>query len=261
MKCWKAMKSCSLGPGVTYYGYRWYDAPNARWLSHDPIEEEGGINLYAFVGNNGVDRWDILGLATILNGDGLHTSTPPSNCCFDKSGKIVDKQIDDANRECCPFDIEDIELRIAPTTPGHVWIRLPIRYETIVFAKTGKSVQRPVAIGAGFHPVNSPNWFNGPFQWISAAGRRPGQIDNEWGRDDHDPKKTQKYRACPESIKVVESIIDESRDQVNQGVLQWQLGNLRSPNCAGWALGVLKESGFRVTNDPQTPHLKPSWID
>ena len=32
------------------------------WPSRDPIEEEGGANLYGFVGNNGLDREDILGL-------------------------------------------------------------------------------------------------------------------------------------------------------------------------------------------------------
>jgi hypothetical protein len=33
-----------------------------RWPSRDPIEEEGGINLYGFVGNDGVNWWDYLGL-------------------------------------------------------------------------------------------------------------------------------------------------------------------------------------------------------
>ena len=32
------------------------------WPSRDPIEEEGGINLYGFVGNEGVNQWDYLGL-------------------------------------------------------------------------------------------------------------------------------------------------------------------------------------------------------
>jgi len=32
------------------------------WPNRDPIEEEGGINLYAFVGNDGVNAWDILGM-------------------------------------------------------------------------------------------------------------------------------------------------------------------------------------------------------
>ena len=32
------------------------------WPSRDPIEEEGGLNLYAFAGNDGVNFWDYLGL-------------------------------------------------------------------------------------------------------------------------------------------------------------------------------------------------------
>ena len=31
------------------------------WLNRDPIGEEGGLNLYGFVGNDGVNRWDYLG--------------------------------------------------------------------------------------------------------------------------------------------------------------------------------------------------------
>jgi hypothetical protein len=47
--------------GVTYYTYRWYDPLAGRWPSRDPIEEEGGINLYGFVGNDGANFWDFLG--------------------------------------------------------------------------------------------------------------------------------------------------------------------------------------------------------
>jgi RHS repeat-associated protein len=49
-----------------YYGYRYYDPVTGRWPSRDPIGEEGGINLYGFVGNNGVNRWDRLGLQADL---------------------------------------------------------------------------------------------------------------------------------------------------------------------------------------------------
>jgi RHS repeat-associated protein len=49
--------------GLLYYGYRYYDPITGRWPSRDPIEEEGGINLYGFVGNNGVNWWDLYGLA------------------------------------------------------------------------------------------------------------------------------------------------------------------------------------------------------
>jgi RHS repeat-associated protein len=48
--------------GMTYYGYRWFDPVTGRWPSRDPIGEEGGMNLYGFVGNDGVNWWDLLGL-------------------------------------------------------------------------------------------------------------------------------------------------------------------------------------------------------
>jgi len=48
--------------GWLYYGYRWYDAENGRWPSRDPIEEQGGINLYGMVGNDPLNRLDYLGL-------------------------------------------------------------------------------------------------------------------------------------------------------------------------------------------------------
>ena len=48
--------------GMLYYGYRYYDPIQGRWLSRDPIGEEGGLNLYGFVGNCGVQRIDALGM-------------------------------------------------------------------------------------------------------------------------------------------------------------------------------------------------------
>jgi RHS repeat-associated protein len=48
--------------GLLYYGYRWYSPSLGRWINRDPIEESGGMNLYGFVGNDGVGMWDILGL-------------------------------------------------------------------------------------------------------------------------------------------------------------------------------------------------------
>ncbi|MBK9128160.1 MAG: RHS repeat-associated core domain-containing protein [Phycisphaerales bacterium] len=37
--------------GLGYWGYRWYSAKLGRWVSRDPIEEEGGVNLYRYVSN------------------------------------------------------------------------------------------------------------------------------------------------------------------------------------------------------------------
>ncbi len=50
--------------GLYYYGYRWYDPLTGRWPSRDPIEESGGVNLYGFVGNDGVGALDLFGLSS-----------------------------------------------------------------------------------------------------------------------------------------------------------------------------------------------------
>lgn len=47
---------------MAYYGFRYYDAVTGRWPSRDPIQEKGGLNLYAFVGNNPINEWDYLGM-------------------------------------------------------------------------------------------------------------------------------------------------------------------------------------------------------
>ena len=50
---------------LVYYGYRFYDPETGRWPSRDPIEEEGGINLFAFVENDGVNKWDVFGMIVV----------------------------------------------------------------------------------------------------------------------------------------------------------------------------------------------------
>src|SRR5260370_12465849 len=49
---------------LVYYGYRHYNPYTGKWLSRDPIEEWGGINLYAHVVNNPISKADCLGLST-----------------------------------------------------------------------------------------------------------------------------------------------------------------------------------------------------
>ncbi|MBP9222927.1 MAG: RHS repeat-associated core domain-containing protein [Verrucomicrobiales bacterium] len=48
--------------GWSNYGYRFYVPLLGRWINRDPIGEDGGDNLYAFVENRPVDRLDWLGL-------------------------------------------------------------------------------------------------------------------------------------------------------------------------------------------------------
>src|SRR6266516_4853176 len=45
-----------------YYGFRYYNPSTGRWLSRDPMEEEGGVSLYAFVANDAIRSFDMFGL-------------------------------------------------------------------------------------------------------------------------------------------------------------------------------------------------------
>ena len=41
---------------LAYYNYRFYNPKAGRWINRDPIAEQGGWNLYAFVRNNAIDK-------------------------------------------------------------------------------------------------------------------------------------------------------------------------------------------------------------
>jgi RHS repeat-associated protein len=53
--------------GFYYYGYRFYAPELMRWLSRDPIGENGGCNIYAFVDNNSFSFVDWLGLENLCH--------------------------------------------------------------------------------------------------------------------------------------------------------------------------------------------------
>jgi RHS repeat-associated protein len=47
---------------LIYYGYRYYNPSTGRWMNRDPLEENGGWNLYEFVGNLPINSFDSHGL-------------------------------------------------------------------------------------------------------------------------------------------------------------------------------------------------------
>ncbi len=79
--------------GLVWYGHRYYEPELGRFINRDPIEEEGGLNLYGFVGNDPVNFYDYLGM--ILS--------PPLS--YDPENQPTHK-----NEEADP-DILDDELR------------------------------------------------------------------------------------------------------------------------------------------------------
>jgi RHS repeat-associated protein len=63
--------------GLTYYGFRDYRPDLGRWLSRDPLGEIGGFNLYGFIGNDGINKSDVLGLYETVLSSMLNTVAQP----------------------------------------------------------------------------------------------------------------------------------------------------------------------------------------
>ena len=55
-------KESHANSGLYYYSRRFYDPNLQRWVNRDPLEELGGINLYAFVFNKPLNLFDSFGL-------------------------------------------------------------------------------------------------------------------------------------------------------------------------------------------------------
>ena len=57
-----AAQSVSNGGGMVYLRNRWYDPQSGRFLTQDPIGLAGGVNLYAYAGNDPISFSDPFGL-------------------------------------------------------------------------------------------------------------------------------------------------------------------------------------------------------
>jgi RHS repeat-associated protein len=51
---------------LNYYGFRYYSPSTGRWPNRDPLEEEDGPNLYAYVQDDPINAIDPLGLYSVL---------------------------------------------------------------------------------------------------------------------------------------------------------------------------------------------------
>lgn len=50
---------------VYYYGLRYYTPEIGRWVSRDPIGEQGGLNLFAVPNNHPIGRVGLFGALSI----------------------------------------------------------------------------------------------------------------------------------------------------------------------------------------------------
>lgn len=121
------------------YGYRYYSTELGRWLSRDPIGEQGGMNLYGFVLNDPIGNTDVLGEDVYLRqgnagaaafrvGQRLHqevcvdqwdgpfnrnTSTGQEACCSNNEWFIKSEE-----RLCISFALDFNPLNWTPNWDG-----------------------------------------------------------------------------------------------------------------------------------------------
>jgi RHS repeat-associated protein len=70
---------------LAYYGYRYYSPGVGRWVSRDPMGEEGGFNIYSQSENNSLNRFDLFGLWSAIVRDPSQSRAPT---CADKGDTI-----------------------------------------------------------------------------------------------------------------------------------------------------------------------------
>ena len=187
--------SHALGRGWSpNYGFRYYDPAQGRWLSRDPIGEEGGINLYGFVGNDCISLFDHLGLSQdTLNVVG-HRAAQEAQKLTQQYFKEKGQQLEYCGLICC-----NKQDKIVEATEPHGG-------KTVITYYRGGSVGRGVecdpfekgdckavkkgdqwATVATFHshPTDGSNGFSpGDYDVTSQRWERYGEMPNFLGRPD-----------------------------------------------------------------------------
>jgi RHS repeat-associated protein len=70
-------KEFGRNSGLYYYGFRFYDANSQRWVNRDPIDEEGGLNVYRYLENSPMVFIDPVGLQCLLEVPPVLLDPPP----------------------------------------------------------------------------------------------------------------------------------------------------------------------------------------
>jgi hypothetical protein len=108
-----------------------------RWLRKDPINEEGGFNLYLFVHNNTIGDWDELGLISSKEAL-LHFKNgkiPPKNPKYRKPLKMTFSEINTDSVKVGQFP--QVKVKLSKCEPGTYQIKWSNSNDNLPFSTSG----------------------------------------------------------------------------------------------------------------------------
>ncbi|MGF1785549.1 RHS repeat-associated core domain-containing protein [Photobacterium swingsii] len=104
-----SIKHSDFASGLVYFGYRFYMPNLGRWLNRDPLQEQGGINLYAYVNGDPLGYVDPDGKEAVLASIcAVAAAYDTWSGIRDNEDDIIDdliKKVNDEIEECAYDDI------------------------------------------------------------------------------------------------------------------------------------------------------------
>ena len=274
--------------GRVYFGYRYYDPEHGRWLSRDPIEEDGGVNLYGFTMNNGVNYIDRLGLDTLRSNpvaaaEAVGNAPGAAAAAAREAGANIGKKIatapkgkpippvppfdpritdpppprrreckDSAGRRCQCKDMKKVRL-VVKVPSEEKYHRAPhaicVQHAGLIFGK---------------RPSSNTVWIKGHYpregmeNFALFALGKGKVVDGQVKKDrtqvsdlTRDWNIVEKYFACPVTMKALRASVYSSFTP------PYDPSNIGARNCAGWAVSKLRSAGFKTTMRPWKYNLLP----
>jgi RHS repeat-associated protein len=243
--------------GLGYWGFRWYDAKNGRWLGREPLGEGESANLFAYCGNDGANLWDYLGL-------------DPKTAAEAKKGLDDPLVEDDAKRKCRKSEIKPVEARIEIYTDKTLVdqaleagkSRGLGKAELIALYKSGNvsEVQKLITdVGHAFLWFPS---FNKGFGIQDPGFVNNGRFDpsklNPAQVREHKPEEPwthhSVFNCCPDTYGKITTMVNADRKKQPLYKLDDESRTRDEANCTTWVLEILAYSGVisfkQVVIDP-----------
>jgi len=175
--------------GMVYYLYRFYSPQLGRWINRDPIGEAGGINLYGFVGNDGVNFLDFLGLKEVVDVTGTK--------CDEGCLGIVEIRIDSLG--------QSVAQQIA-TDPAKMKLLKDVINQQATLLELGHAVSvGHTFIYYKYTKGNEEAWgFYPDGQWFGQAGKINDDLNSPYN-------KHRTYKLCPKKIDELKTAIDKNK--------------------------------------------------